>query len=118
VGIDPSHLHPPAKQDKLTAQEWAEHLVAAQVKDLTRRLPLPAAKKINRPAETCPFTGLNRNQIVEASIPHEDGRPYIRTISLAEKENGEEKGARFYHVQDAINYMKYLSARQNPNPAN
>ena len=112
VGIDPHQLLPQDKPESVTTAEWAEHLLAAQRKDQTRRFPLPADKAKNRPAEVCPFTGLNRTQIQEASIPRKDGRPYIRTISLAEA--GEEKGARFYHVQDAIDYMQYLSRQQNP----
>ena len=111
MGIDPSHLLPKHNPKLVTAAEWAEYLVAAHLKELTRRFPLPADKKKNRPAEVCPFTGLNRTQIHEASTPRKDGRPYIRTISLAEE--GEEKGARFYHVQDAIDYMQYLSRQQN-----
>lgn len=101
---------PPASSSQSGGPEWADHVVSALLKRLTRRVPLPANTKLKRPAEHCPFTGLNHSQIYEAMEPHEDGRPTIRSISLAEP--GEVSGAKFYSVQSAIEYMEYLAHRQ------
>jgi hypothetical protein len=40
MGIDPSHLKPQHNPRLVSAAEWAKHLVAAQTKEITRRLPL------------------------------------------------------------------------------
>jgi hypothetical protein len=105
---------PPTDNSPTITAEWAEHVVAALLKQLIRRVPLPADRKRNRPAESCPFTGLNHSQIYEAMEPHDDGRPTIRTISLAEP--GEASGARFYTVGSALEYMAYMAKRQTVPP--
>ena len=98
------------ERPQVSDAEWAQLVVDAVIKHLTRRVPLPANTKLNRPAEYCPFTGLNHSQIYEGMEPHGDGRPQIKSVSLAEP--GEASGARFYSVQSAIKYMEYLAERQ------
>ncbi len=95
---------------RISDAEWAQLVVDALVKRLHRRVPLPASTKLSRPAEHCPFTGLNHSQIYEGMEPHQDGRPRIKSVSLAEP--GEASGARFYSVQSALEYMDYLAERQ------
>jgi hypothetical protein len=106
LGLSPKTLEKPSPS--IEDANWADLLVGAQLKHLIRRIPLPANK--NRPAEHCPYTGLNRGQFYEAIKPRRDGRPYIRTISM--KEEGERHGARFYYVRSALDYMKFLANEQ------
>ncbi len=75
-----------------------------------RRVPKGADKKSKRPAETCPSTGLNRNQFYELFDLRENGRPVIKNFSL--KQKGEKSGARFYSVGSVLDYLDRLAEMQ------
>jgi hypothetical protein len=100
----------PSTTARTLSNEEAAVLNRANLNDTFRRVPLGASKKLNRPAEVCPHTGLNRNQFYELFDLRENGRPVIKNISL--KKNGEKNGARIYNVGSVVEYLHRLAEIQ------
>jgi hypothetical protein len=92
------------------SNEEAAVVTRAILNDEFRRVPKSGNKKLNRPAEFCPRTGLNRNQLYELFDLRENGRPVIKNVSL--KEDGEKNGARLYNVGSVIAYLHRLAEIQ------
>jgi hypothetical protein len=83
-------------------------IVDAVLDRMYRRVPAPAAK--GSAGGQCPFTGLNRGQFYELFKLRKNGKSVIRSVSL--REDGETRGARFYHVGDSLRQMDRLAAEQ------
>ena len=83
-------------------------IVDAILDRMYRRVPAPAAK--GGAGVHCPFTGLNRGQLYELFKLRKNRKPVIRSVSL--RENGETRGARFYHVGDSLRHMDQLADEQ------
>ena len=87
----------------------AAQLVDALLERLYRRVPKPGTK--TTPAETCPFSDLNRSALYELfNLRNENGSPVIKTASL--REEHEKRGARYYSVGSVLNYLDQLAAQQ------
>ena len=99
----------PALGRTLTHEE-AALLTRAMLNETYRRVPKGADTELNRPAEVCPHTGLNRNQFYELFDLRENGRPVIKNFSL--KQKGEKSGARFYSVGSVLDYLDRLAEIQ------
>jgi hypothetical protein len=99
----------PVTARTLTHEE-AAIVTRALLNDEFRRLPKSANKKLKRPAEFCPRTGLNRNQLYELFDLRENGRPVIKSVSF--KGPREKKGARLYNVGSVVEYLHRLAEIQ------
>ena len=104
-----SRSHDSVAANNVGAQDAAA-LVRAEHDEMFRRIPLGADKKLNRAAEHCPHSGLNRNQVYDLLKLRENGR-YVIERALLEKK-GKSRGVVMYNVGSVLRYLKRLAKEQ------